>query len=617
MKNLLIALTILILAGGSVLAEGLADPMRIGVGARSMGMGKAYVGLAEDGDALFINPSGIARNPNIKISSMYSVLLNDVTYTVLGGVYPHTEYSAFGLGYVGSSTGDIVLRSAGGTEEGTSSWGSNVLFLSYATYLNGVFPDLNLGTKDILVGGSLKYFSTGASGDFTSSDSGFDADLAVLVPVTNYANLGINAQNMLSTTMSESGDIIPYCYKVGTRIALIGKAEESLMAHRNRKLNLVLDADVESEGTSTHAGLELWPTKNFALRIGSDTGDLTAGMGIRFYGIEFDYAYHPYSSIPENATHYFSLSYLGEVVPRMLRVQLDSPSDKAVIYEDFVRVSGKVEVAGGEEGDEVMPVTLKVNEVNVPLAEDLTFDLDIPIDQYGKSLVAIKAEAGLAQNTKELRLVRLTSFADVPQGYWAKQPIENSSTVGLIKGYPDGSFKPDGELTRAELATLMIRAKGIEPKGQAKKVFRDVGKSFWAARYVEEAKRLGIIKGYKTDAGYVFRPNNKVKMSEAITIMARFDNLQIPDSVAMNPFSDVPATHWSAKYVEAAKRAGMLSHIPMGRLGRENNISRAEAVKMLSSTSVAGGMINDLFSWEKALSASYSIDQRRKLPQLN
>ncbi|MDI6731198.1 MAG: S-layer homology domain-containing protein [Candidatus Margulisbacteria bacterium] len=578
------------------MASDIADPMRIGVGARSMGMGKAYVGLAQDGDAIFLNPAGIAQNPSLKLTSMYSKLLNEVDYTVVGGVIPNTDYSAFGLGYVGHRTGDIPLRSAAGTSEGTASWGENVLVASYAAYINKMFPAL--GDHDILVGGNFKYYSAGASGSLNTSDSGMAVDLALLTPITSFANLGINAQNVLAGTMSQSGDTIPYCYKIGTKIAVIGKEDEALIVHKNRQLNLLLDADVERTGTTLHVGGELWPTRNLALRLGLDGSDVTAGAGIRFYGVEFDYAYHPYSGIAENTSHYFSLAYVGESSPRVLTVKLDSPADKSVVYNDFVSLAGKVEVAGGEEGDDT-PITLKVNDISVPVNKDRTFAVDIPIEKYGKSLLSIKAESGLASDSQEIRLVRLNSFADVPEGYWAKQPIENTSTVGLINGYPDGTFRPGNELTRAELATLMIRAMGGEPKGQAQASFKDVPKNFWAARYIEEAKRLGLIKGYKTKKGYVFRPNNKVKMGETVAILARFDKLPVASYASTSLYSDVPAKHWSAKYVEAAKNAGMLTFITGAQLGVNKPVSRAEAVKMLSSTSVAGNMINDLYAWEK------------------
>ncbi|MFA5840089.1 MAG: S-layer homology domain-containing protein [Candidatus Margulisiibacteriota bacterium] len=591
----LLTIFLTILVATTCFASDMADPMRIGVGARSMGMGKAYVGLAQDGDAIFLNPAGIAQNPSLKLTSMYSQLLNDVDYTVVGGVIPNSDYSAFGIGYVGSRTGDIILRTDTGSLDGTAGWGNNVLVASYSTYLNKMFPVL--GDRSILVGGNVKYYSAGTTGDLSASDSGFNMDLALLMPITSFANIGLNAQNILPTTMSQSGDTIPYCYKVGTKVAIIGKENEALISHDNRTLNLLLDADIEKSGTYTHAGLELWPTKNFALRLGQDEGNLTAGAGVKFYGVEFDYAYHPYYNIAEDATHYFSLSYVGEDKPRSLNITLTSPTDKMVVYQDFVTVAGRVDATGGE-GDN-SPIIVKINEINIPVNKDMTFSADIPVEKFGKNLVAVKAESGATQVAQEVRLVRLVSFADVPDGFWAKQPIENTSTVGLINGYPDGSFKPSNELTRAELATLMIRAMGIETKGQAQSSFKDVSKNHWAARYLEEAKRLGLIEGYKTPKGYVFRPNNKVKMSEAVAILARFDKLPVASAATTNPYSDVSAKHWSAKYVEAAKTAGMLTYITGDKLGINTQVTRAQAVKMLSSTSVAGNLINDLYAWEK------------------
>src|SRR3989338_721234 len=72
MKYILI-LIMLLVACTAVFADGsLSDPMSVGVGARALGMGKAYAGVAEDGDAVFMNPAGLARITNPKLSSMYT-----------------------------------------------------------------------------------------------------------------------------------------------------------------------------------------------------------------------------------------------------------------------------------------------------------------------------------------------------------------------------------------------------------------------------------------------------------------------------------------------------------------------------------------------------------------
>jgi hypothetical protein len=582
--------------------------MSIGVGARSIGMGRTYVGVAEDGDALFMNPAGIARATNPKISSMYTSLLNDVNYTVIGGVYPYGEKSAIGAGIINSFTGDIILADSDGTSSGTGSWSNTVIFLSGATYLN-TFPALKHISKDILVGGSFKYFSVGGAGEndvatvTDSAGTGYGADFGLLYPATDYMTLGLNYQNVLASKLTRStgrNEDIPANLKVGAKLCLLGREGQSYTTHGSRRLFLNADYDF-NPGTDNglHYGLEFWPVSNLAFRTGIDGNDVTAGIGVRLAGIEFNYAYHPYSGISENATSFFSISYLGEARKRELRVHLDKPKDKAIIYDDHIEVSGRVEVISGDEtqGAPGM-VSIKANGVNLPLKEDLTFSADIPVDKVGKKLVLFEATDTAGDYTaQELRLVRLVSFDDVPQGYWAKMPIENTGTVGLVEGYPDGTFKPERALTRAELATLLVRAKGIKlPDRSARKVFRDVKPTFWAAKYIEVAKREGLIKGYPDQT---FRPNNKINKAEGIAVLARFENLKVASEVFEKPYWDVSANHWAAKYIEAAKHAGMLKYVKRNYLKPKNNLPRSEAVEMFSKTSLAGGRIKDLYTWEK------------------
>ncbi len=620
MKKLLSILTILILIGGAGFAqEGglLSDPMSIGVGARSLGMGRAYVGVAEGADAIFMNPAGIARINNPKLSSMYTSLLNEVDYMVIGGAYPFGNKSAIGAGVINSSTSDIMLADASGEATGTGRWGNTVLFLSYGTYLNEI-PVFSKIEKDVLVGANLKYHSVGGTGDpdiENAAGTGMSADLGVLYPATDYLTLGVNYQNVISTQISRGSGIsdnIPSCLKLGTKFAILGREDQSYSPHRVRKLYANLDYDINSNGLPNvpHYGIEFWPSANLALRIGADDSEMTAGIGLRFSGIEFNYAYHPYNGIQENATHFFSLAYLGEALKRELRVQVDSPADKSVIHEDHVKVSGKIEVIEGDEGEgPTGPIAIKVNGVNVPVAKDLSFSAEVPVDKVGKKLLVLEASDAAGDfGMKEVRLVRLVNFADVPDGYWAKTPIENTGTVGLVEGYPDGTFKPERALTRAELSTLLVRAKGLKlPDRKAKKVFKDVKPDHWAAKYIEVAQKAGLVEGYPDRT---FRPNNKISKVEGIAVVARFDNLKLAE-VYEKPYWDISTSHWAAKYVQAAKDAGMLSYIERNRLEPKANLARAESVEMLSKTSLAGKEIQDLYSWEKGFQREVAPERPR------
>lgn len=607
-RKILILVSVLILIGGASLASTVADPMSIGVGARSIGMGRTYVGVAEDGDALFVNPAGIARASNPKLSSMYTSLLNDVNYMMVGGVYPYGDKSAIGAGIINSYSDSIPLADTDGYDAGIGTWSNTVLFLSGATYLN-TFPALRNINKDVLIGGSIKYFSVSGSGGndvasvTDSAGTGYSADLALLYPATDYLTLGMNYQNILASKLTRSSGInedIPSNLKVGAKFNLLGREGDAYTSHNTRRLYLNADYDFgPSIDKRMHYGFEFWPVSNLAFRTGVDGDELTAGVGVRLAGIEFNYAYHPYNGIGQNATSFFSISYLGESRKRELRVHLENPKDKSIIYADHIEVSGRVEVIPGDETQGAAGViAIKANGVNIPLKEDLTFSADVPVEKVGKKLVLFEAVDTAGDYTaEELRLVRLVSFDDVPEGYWAKMPIENTGTVGLVEGYPDGTFRPERALTRAELATLMVRAKGIKlPDTQAKKVFRDVNPDFWAAKYIEVAKREGLIKGYPDGT---FRPNNKINKAEGIAILVRFENLKTASEVFEKPYWDVATTHWAAKYIQAAKEAGMLKYVKRNYLGPKTNLPRSEAVEMLSKTTLAGGKIQDLYTWEK------------------
>ena len=594
------ALSLACLLAGRSLADGvMTDPLAIGVGARPLGMGKAYVAVAEDADAIFVNPAGLAHSANPKLTTMYASLMGDVSYQVIGGVYPLGEKMAVGAGMVGASVDGINLTDSSGNALGTGSWSDRVFFLSIASYLSQFGPKFD---ADVLVGANLKYFSSGGSGVSGVADSGstFGLDLGLLWPVNSRLMMGLNMQNAVGGNISRaaSTDLVQRTLKLGAKIKLLGSDDaQPLVWDDSRKLYCTADYDHNYKTVDTaHFGIEFWPTGNLALRAGLDDRDPTAGLGLRVSGLEFNYAYHPYSSGGDDTTHYFSLGYLGEARQREIRIALDEPKDKSVIYEDHVTVKGKVEYKDGEAPKG--PVSLKVNGAGAAVNPDGSFTADVPVGNFGRKLIKIEAAdpASGASAVSEARVLRLTSFADVPEGYWAKQPIENNATVGLVQGYPDGNFKPERSLTRAELATLLVRAKGLAlADSGADQVFKDVKPDFWAAAYIAAAQRAGLINGYPDRT---FRPNNYVNKAEGIAILARFDNLELAE-VASPPYWDVPADHWAAKYIQSAKSAGMLGFVEDNRLRPAEALARSESVEMLGKTSLANSKIQGLFSWDK------------------
>ncbi len=526
-----------------------ADPGEIGVGARPLGMGKAYVGVADDGSAIFMNPSGLGRMRSLKLGSMSGVLLQDINYTVIGAANPF-DFGTVGIGFINAGISGIPITTltGAGTPEFTgesADYNASLIYLSYGTDLSKYF-DLPI-LVDTTVGGSLKIFLQGFKGGGASLEgatgSGLDMDLGLQYRPRRWATLGMNLQNCLPASLGgkfvwqknniEEG--IPMVIKGGVAAKIWGR--DALTKVGEQELILALDSDMSATRKIPgvwHAGVEWWPAKVLALRVGIDqkpkatttgTGvenNMTAGVGLRYAGYTFDYAYHYYGELQENITHYFSLGYVGEE----------------------------------EVEEEIKPTVFPITPPPLPKPKP-----------------------------------SLKTFSDVGPGYWAKEPIEYLATLNIIGGYPDNTFRPDWALTRAELATLLIKAKEIAAPELKEDVFPDLPRTHWAAKYVKAAMGLKYVSGYPDNT---FRPVKALTRAEGIIIFSRFAELPIPESVAVDPFSDLPKTHWAAKYVEAAKNAGLLLYLANKPFGPNADLTRAEAAEILSKTPFGKAKIKEL-----------------------
>ncbi len=504
-------------------------------------MGKAFVGLSDDGNGLFINPAGLAGIKSLKLTSMYTTLFTDVTYIVAGGAYP-TPIGPIGLGIINVSTGSIPITTLTGgvpVQTGTAEYASRVVMLSYAKDLGDHF-DLPF-VKDTSVGASIKYFTQGFSGSATvdSTGSGFDLDLGLQYRALPWLTAGLAVQNALPASMggvfkwsgvSQAEESIPSLTKVGANARLIGETEAP-WTFGEQMLNVGLDLDMallRSRPAVAHLGVEYWPFKMLALRAGIDQkpaatiqNNLAAGIGLKYGGFTFDYAYHQLGDVAENVYHLFSIGYVGA----------EEKTGKAATLKSTFKPTVRPRVA-------------------------------------------------------------LKSFSDVPSGYWAKDPIEYLATAGIIGGYPDGTFQPDKNLTRAELCTLLVKAKGISVSSLRRAVFPDVPASNWAAPYIKEAVDLKIVSGYPDGS---FRPNNPLSRAEAIIIIARFDGLEPPPSIGFSPFPDVKNNHWAAPAISVAKNAGLIEYLVGKNFEPNRGLTRAEAAEIISKTKFGKEKIRGLF----------------------
>jgi hypothetical protein len=302
-----------LLAGIPAGASSIVDLTEIGVGARPLGMGRAFNAIANDGSAIFANPAGLTSVKTYSLISMSGNLINEVPYLTVGGAWNNGD-EVWGLGYVAASVDGInetIL--VNGTPEVTgnqASFGSSLIVISYANDARRI-PPFNsikyLTDRDAKVGISLKVPAqgfTGAPSFEGGTGSGFDLDIGTIIPINDNLSSSFTVRNLIPGNNIKN-DEMP--------LVVVGG-----FALKNRDKNLLtaVDAEINNGAFLLHLGSEWNPKPALFLRAGLDQStegyNLAFGVGTKMRGFSFDYAYHTYAELSEFTTHYFSIGYIGQ-----------------------------------------------------------------------------------------------------------------------------------------------------------------------------------------------------------------------------------------------------------------------------------------------------------------
>ena len=112
------------------------------------------------------------------------------------------------------------------------------------------------------------------------------------------------------------------------------------------------------------------------------------------------------------------------------------------------------------------------------------------------------------------------SFSDVAGGQWFNVAVSTLTDLDIIQGYPDGSFRPENNITRAEFVTLVARFFAAAD-GSGAMPYSDVPNGHWAVEHIMSGYNAGIILGYPDGT---FRPEAPISRAEAITLINRLLN---------------------------------------------------------------------------------------------
>ena len=156
----------------------------------------------------------------------------------------------------------------------------------------------------------------------------------------------------------------------------------------------------------------------------------------------------------------------------------------------------------------------------------------------------------LTDSTRKTYSTTYNTFKDVPAKAWYNTAVSTMAKLGIVNGGSDGYFRPNDPITRAEIAAMIARCDG-NSYGNAYTNFSDV-KGHWAANYIARAYELGWINGY----GSTYAPDKYITRAETVAILNRVLN-RAPQNTSdllngLNTFNDVSTTSWYYLDVEEA-----------------------------------------------------------------
>lgn len=156
------------------------------------------------------------------------------------------------------------------------------------------------------------------------------------------------------------------------------------------------------------------------------------------------------------------------------------------------------------------------------------------------------------------------SFTDLSDRNRYAVAIEYLKEVGIINGYPDGTFKPDQNVNRVEFLKLVLESSEITTDIDTKTEFPDIDNTAWYAKYVRKAYKEGWIEGYPDGT---FKPEQNINKVEALKIIGQVQKWETPLEITEQPYTDITLDEWYTPYISYAKTKNYLeensnSYIP-------------------------------------------------------
>jgi hypothetical protein len=189
-------------------------------------------------------------------------------------------------------------------------------------------------------------------------------------------------------------------------------------------------------------------------------------------------------------------------------------------------------------------------------------------------------------------------YNDVPQTHWAREDILVLANKFIVSGTGEDTFDPDREISRAEFATLVVRALALSSE-DTDLPFEDVASASWYSDAIAAAVEAGIVNGYADGS---FRPSQEITRIELAIMIARAmayagADIELDDAEAeaiLSKYADLQEMIWGKKELALAVKAGIIQGVSGDLLAPQDLATRAQAVVMLKRYLEYVGFINEI-----------------------
>ncbi len=176
---------------------------------------------------------------------------------------------------------------------------------------------------------------------------------------------------------------------------------------------------------------------------------------------------------------------------------------------------------------------------------------------------------------------KTATFPDVPTDYWAWDFIERLANAGITSGYPDGTYRPENNATRGEMAVFLLKAMNgpaYTPPVATKFSFSDI-EGHWAADWIEALKETGLTSGYPDGT---YQPDSPISRAEMAVFLLKAINGPSYNAPAVSTYHFADTTdHWAANWIQALYVAGLTSGYPDGTFRPDQAVTRAEMAVLI------------------------------------